>query len=193
MASLEAFGLAEAPLATGAAGAALRYLKDTQKTPAAHVDRLTRLERSGHLLMDESSRANLEVLKTLRDGARKGSLLGVLDRTATSMGGRKLARWLASPLCALPEIHARLDAVEELAGAQRLARGADHAPQGGGGPGAAVRPALAGRWQRAGSARPGGLARAAAQAGRGAVAVLGPAARARWRGRWARCRSWRIC
>ncbi|HEX8705501.1 MAG TPA: DNA mismatch repair protein MutS [Myxococcaceae bacterium] len=116
VASLEAFGLAEAPLATGAAGAALRYLKDTQKTPAAHVDRLTRLERSGHLLMDESSRANLEVLKTLRDGARKGSLLGVLDRTATSMGGRKLARWLASPLCALPEIHARLDAVEELAG-----------------------------------------------------------------------------
>ncbi|MDY7231065.1 DNA mismatch repair protein MutS [Hyalangium rubrum] len=116
VASLEAFGLAEAPLATGAAGAALRYLKDTQKTPAAHVDRLSRLERAGHLLMDESSRSNLEVLKTLRDGARKGSLLGVLDRTATSMGGRKLARWLASPLCALPEIHARLDAVEELSG-----------------------------------------------------------------------------
>ena len=86
VASLEAFGLADAPLATGAAGAALRYLKDTQKTNAAHVDRLSRLERAGHLLMDESSRANLEVLKTLRDGARKGSLLGVLDRTATSMG-----------------------------------------------------------------------------------------------------------
>ncbi len=116
VASLEAFGLAEAPLATGAAGAALRYLKDTQRTNAAHVDRLSRLERAGHLIMDESSRANLEVLKTLKDGARKGSLLGVVDRTATSMGARKLARWLASPLCALPEIHARLDAVEELAG-----------------------------------------------------------------------------
>jgi DNA mismatch repair protein MutS len=114
VASLEAFGLAEAPLATGAAGAALRYLKDTQKTAAAHVDRLSRMERAGHMLMDESSRANLEVLKTLRDGARKGSLLGVLDRTATCMGARKLARWLATPLCALPEIHARLDAVEEL-------------------------------------------------------------------------------
>jgi DNA mismatch repair protein MutS len=114
VASLEAFGLSEAPMATGAAGAALRYLKDTQRTSAAHVDRLSRLERAGHLLMDESSRSNLEVLKTLRDGARKGSLLGVLDRTATSMGGRKLARWLAAPLCALPEIHARLDAVDEL-------------------------------------------------------------------------------
>jgi DNA mismatch repair protein MutS len=114
VATLEAFGLHDMPLATGAAGAALRYLKDTQKTAAAHVDRLSRLERGGQLMMDESSRSNLEVLKTLRDGARKGSLLGVLDRTATSMGGRKLARWLASPLASLPEIHARLDAVEEL-------------------------------------------------------------------------------
>ncbi|XXF81595.1 DNA mismatch repair protein MutS [Myxococcaceae bacterium GXIMD 01537] len=114
VASLEAFGLQDAPLATGAAGAALRYLKDTQKTAAAHVDRLSRLERGGQLLMDDSSRSNLEVLKTLRDGARKGSLLGVLDRTATSMGGRKLARWLAAPLASLPEIQARLDSVEEL-------------------------------------------------------------------------------
>jgi DNA mismatch repair protein MutS len=112
--SLEAFGLQDAPLATGAAGAALRYLKDTQKTPAAHVDRLSRQQRGGHLLMDESSRANLEVLRTLRDGGRKGSLLGVLDRTATGLGARKLARWLGSPLCSLPEINARLDAVDEL-------------------------------------------------------------------------------
>ncbi|HSP79686.1 MAG TPA: DNA mismatch repair protein MutS [Myxococcaceae bacterium] len=112
--SLEAFGLQDAPLATGAAGAALRYLKDTQRTDAAHVDRLSRQERGGHLLMDESSRSNLEVLRTLRDGARRGSLLGVLDRTATGLGARKLARWLSAPLCSLPEINARLDAVEEL-------------------------------------------------------------------------------
>ncbi|HYO71352.1 MAG TPA: DNA mismatch repair protein MutS, partial [Archangium sp.] len=113
--SLEAFGLQDAPLATGAAGAALRYLKDTQKTAAAHVDRLSRHQRGVHLLMDEASRSNLEVLRTLRDGGRKGSLLGVLDRTATGLGARKLARWLAAPLCSLPEINARLDAVEELA------------------------------------------------------------------------------
>ncbi|WNG58175.1 DNA mismatch repair protein MutS [Archangium gephyra] len=112
--SLEAFGLQDAPLATGAAGAALRYLKDTQKTAAAHVDRLSRHQRGVHLLMDEASRSNLEVLRTLRDGGRKGSLLGVLDRTATGLGARKLARWLAAPLCSLPEINARLDAVEEL-------------------------------------------------------------------------------
>ncbi|NBD11081.1 DNA mismatch repair protein MutS [Corallococcus silvisoli] len=114
--SLSAFGLDGSPLATGAAGAALRYLKDTQKTAAAHVDRLSRQERTGCLVMDESSRGNLEVLKSLRDGGRKGSLLGVLDRTATGLGARKLARWLSAPLYSLPEIHARLDAVEELSG-----------------------------------------------------------------------------
>ncbi|MCY1041576.1 DNA mismatch repair protein MutS [Corallococcus sp. bb12-1] len=114
--SLAAFGLDGSALATGAAGAALRYLKDTQKTAAAHVDRLSRQEKSACLVLDESSRGNLEVLKSLRDGGRKGSLLGVLDRTATGLGARKLSRWLSAPLCSLPEITARLDAVEELAG-----------------------------------------------------------------------------
>ncbi|MBF5040931.1 DNA mismatch repair protein MutS [Aggregicoccus sp. 17bor-14] len=116
VASLEAFGLEGSALARGAAGAALRYLKETQRTAASHVDRLSRLERADCLLMDEASRANLEVLRTLRDGARKGSLLGVLDRTCTSLGARRVARWLSAPLCALPEVHARLDAVEELSG-----------------------------------------------------------------------------
>jgi len=112
--SLDGFGLANVPLATAAAGAALRYLKNTQKTQALHVDRLSLLRPETHLLLDESSRANLELLRSLRDGGRSGSLLGVLDRTATAMGARKLARWLSAPLCALPEINARLDAVEEL-------------------------------------------------------------------------------
>ncbi len=116
VASLSAFGLEDAPLATAAAGAALRYVRDTQKTDAAHVDRLSRLDPGRHLLLDESTRANLEITKTMRDGGRKGSLLWVLDRTATGMGARKLARWLSSPLRSLPEITARLDAVEELVG-----------------------------------------------------------------------------
>jgi DNA mismatch repair protein MutS len=115
VASLVGFGIEEAPWATAAAGAALRYVRDTQKTDASHVDRLSRLDRSQHLLLDEASLQNLEVLRTLRDGSRKGSLLGVVDRTVTGMGARKLARWLTAPLRSLPEIGARLDAVEELA------------------------------------------------------------------------------
>ncbi len=116
VASLEGFGLAGAPSATAAAGAALRYLKATQKTEAAHVDRLSLLRPEGFLVLDESSRANLEILRNLRDGGRAGSLLGVLDRTATAPGARKLARWLSAPLRSPAEINARLDAVEELVG-----------------------------------------------------------------------------
>ncbi|MHB8878446.1 MAG: DNA mismatch repair protein MutS, partial [Myxococcaceae bacterium] len=117
--SLDGFGLADAPQATGAAGAALRYLKDTQRTEASHVDRLSLSSGDAHggrLVLDDASRTNLEVLRTSKDGARRGSLIGVLDRTATGMGARKLTRWLVAPLKSLPAIEARLDAVEELAG-----------------------------------------------------------------------------
>jgi len=114
VASLDGFGLSQAPAATAAAGAALRYLKATQRTQAAHVDRLSLLPPDGFLILDESSRANLEVLRSLKDGGRAGSLLGVLDRTLTAPGARKLARWLVAPLTRAAEIDARLDAVEEL-------------------------------------------------------------------------------
>ena len=114
VASLESYGLAQAPLAVGAAGAALRYVKDTQRADASHVDRIQRLTRGETLILDEASRANLEVLRTLREGSRKGSLLGVLDRTVTALGARTLVRWLTHPLCRIQEIQARLDAVQEL-------------------------------------------------------------------------------
>jgi DNA mismatch repair protein MutS len=114
VASLDGFGLSGQPWAVGAAGAALRYLVQTQKADASHVDRLFVHRPEGTLGIDEASRLNLEVLRTLRDGSRKGSLLGVLDRTQTGMGARKLVRWLATPLATRPEIEARLDAVEEL-------------------------------------------------------------------------------
>ena len=115
VAALEGFGLEHAPRATGAAGAALRYLKDTQRTEAAHVTAV-RLEPLGSsLALDTVTRANLELVRTLRDGSRKGSLLGVLDRTVTSLGARKVSSWLLAPLRSLSDIEARLDAVEELA------------------------------------------------------------------------------
>jgi len=116
VASLEGFGLGSAPKAAGAAGAALRYLKDTQRSDARHVDRLSLLRPGSALTLDEATRANLELVRSLRDGTRKGTLLSVVDRTSTGMGARKLSRWLLSPLCSLPEIHARHDAVEALVG-----------------------------------------------------------------------------
>jgi len=120
--SLDGFGVEDGPLALGAAGAALRYLLETQKAKPAHVDRLLPLPTQGFMRLDESSRANLEILRTLRDGARKGSLVGLLDRTCTAPGGRLLASWLVQPLYELSPIRARHDAVEELS-AQAVRRG----------------------------------------------------------------------
>ncbi len=115
VAGLDGFGLQAAPCAVAAAGAALRYLKETQRTDGAHVTGL-RLETLGtSVVLDAVTRANLELVRTLRDGGRKGSLLGVMDRTVTSLGARKLSSWLLAPLRNLQAIERRLDAVEELA------------------------------------------------------------------------------
>ncbi|MBS1149796.1 MAG: mismatch repair protein MutS [Myxococcaceae bacterium] len=116
VASLDGYGLDPKSPSVGAACAALRYLKETQKTPAAHVDRISLLARGSQLVLDESCRTHLELLKTMKDGARPGSLLGVLDQTSTAAGARKLSRWISAPLAQVAAIDARLDAVALLLG-----------------------------------------------------------------------------
>jgi len=114
VATLEAFGVDGAPRAVAAAGAALRYLKDTQRTEARHVHALRRVPLESTLVLDETTRTNLEVLRTMRDGSRAGSLLGVVDRTVTALGARRLSEWLLAPLLDLEAVRTRQDAVEEL-------------------------------------------------------------------------------
>ncbi len=114
VAALDGFGIDGEPATLGAAGAALRYVKTAQKTEAAHIDRIRVSPRGQYLIIDEASRTNLELIRSLRDGARHGSLLGVIDKTATSMGARKLAAWITAPLRSVQAIEARLDAVEAL-------------------------------------------------------------------------------
>jgi len=117
VASLDGFGLSQRPAATAAAGAALAYLAETQRGgSAAHVDRITVFHPEGHLVLDEATVTNLEIARTLHGGKRKGSLLGLLDKTLTPMGGRTLARWILYPLLDLDAIRERHDAVEELTG-----------------------------------------------------------------------------
>ena len=111
---LDGFGVGDLPLGLSAAAAALAYLQETQRTAPAHVDRISRLATEGVLLLDEATRANLEVERSLHGGKRKGSLLGLLDRTVTASGGRLLADWLRYPLTDPAAIGARLDAVGEL-------------------------------------------------------------------------------
>ena len=112
--TLDGFGLGPECVSVGAAGAALRYLRETQKSAATHVDRLSLQSRGGWLTIDDASQANLELVRGLKDGGRAGSLLSVLDRTSTPLGARRLARWLTRPLAERAAIEARLDAVAEL-------------------------------------------------------------------------------
>jgi len=118
--SLDGFGVADLALGLSAAGAALAYLADTQRAEPKHVDRIARLRTEDVLQLDEATRANLELERTLVGGRRKGSLLALIDRTVTAAGGRRLAEWLRYPLADLPGITARHDAVEELVGSSVL-------------------------------------------------------------------------
>ncbi|MCA9231375.1 MAG: DNA mismatch repair protein MutS [Planctomycetales bacterium] len=113
--TLEGFGFGDQTgPALQAAGAVLDYLQETQKTSLAHIDRLLPYQVGRRLEIDEATRRSLEITQTLRDRERTGSLLGVIDRTVTSMGARMLQDWLASPLTDVNSINARLDSVEEL-------------------------------------------------------------------------------
>jgi DNA mismatch repair protein MutS len=116
VASLDGFGVGGLPLGLAAAAAAVSYLAETQRAQPRHVDRLARLATDDALLLDEATRTNLELERTLSGGRRKGTLLALLDRTVTAPGGRRLAEWLRYPLTDLAAIRARQDAVEELAG-----------------------------------------------------------------------------
>jgi DNA mismatch repair protein MutS len=101
-------------LAECASGALLQYLEETQKVDLRHIEQIYPYKIEQYMILDSSSRRHLEITETMRDAKKKGSLLWVLDKTGTAMGGRKLRHWLDQPLMDLDEIQLRLDAVEEL-------------------------------------------------------------------------------
>ena len=90
------------------------YIKETQKTDLDHINKITVYKISRYMALDINARRNLEITEKLRDKSKKGTLLWVLDKTATSMGGRLLRRWLNDPLIDVEAINKRLDAVQEL-------------------------------------------------------------------------------
>ncbi len=112
--SLESFGCHELHGAIQAAGMVLYYLEDTQKGTLSHLQTLQTYHVRDHMVLDDFTRRNLELTETLHDGGRRGSLLGVMDRTVTAMGARKLRHWMTHPLIDLQQIAARQGAVEEL-------------------------------------------------------------------------------
>ena len=105
----------DSPALVAAAGALLTYLHRTQKTELGHIDTLTKYAFGHYMELDWQTRRNLELTETIRSGEKKGSLLWVLDKTRTSMGGRMLRAWLGKPLLSPALIKRRLNAVAELA------------------------------------------------------------------------------
>ena len=112
--TLAGFGIDDRAAEVQAAGALMAYLRETQKTALGHITRLTPFRRADTLGLDEMTRRSLELVRTLREGKREGSLLSVIDCSATAMGARLISEWLTSPLTSAELIAERLDAVEEL-------------------------------------------------------------------------------
>ncbi len=89
------------------------YIEDTQKTKLQHINKIIIYTITKYMALDINARRNLELIEKMRDKSKKGTLLWVLDKTSTSMGGRLLRRWISDPLIDVKEIKERLDAVEE--------------------------------------------------------------------------------
>lgn len=114
VASLDALGIGDYNSGAIGAGALLQYLYDTQKNSLSHLTGITGYTTGKYMLLDSSSRRNLELCETLREKQKRGSLLWVLDKTKTAMGARTLRSYIEQPLIHKDEIVKRLEAVAEL-------------------------------------------------------------------------------
>ena len=112
--SLEGLGLGDYDSGVIAAGSLFRYLLDTQKNTMEHMNKIIPYTTDRYMVIDSSSRRNLELVETLREKQKRGSLLWVLDKTKTAMGARMLRNFVEQPLIDADAINERLDAVTEL-------------------------------------------------------------------------------
>lgn len=101
-------------LAVNAIGVLLKYIEETQKIKPENLNKIVLYEVVKYMALDINSRRNLELTERIKDKSKKGTLLWVLDKTETSMGGRLIRRWINDPLVNVDDINARLDAVEEI-------------------------------------------------------------------------------
>ena len=112
--SLEGLGLGDYDCGVIAAGAVLQYLYETQKSTLDHMTTIVPYATGNYMVLDSSTRRNLELLETMREKQKRGSLLWVLDKTRTAMGARLLRTWIEQPLISREEILKRQNAIEEL-------------------------------------------------------------------------------
>ncbi len=100
--------------AVSAINGLMSYINDTQKARMENLNKIIIYNKEKYMSLDINARRNLELTEKLRDKSKKGTLLWVLDKTETSMGGRLLRRWISDPLIDITDINRRLDAVKEL-------------------------------------------------------------------------------
>jgi len=112
--TLDGFGLKGQKVAVSAAGGVLQYLRSTQKSSVGQLSSIRAYSTASFMILDQFTRHNLELTQSIRGRKTKGSLLDILDRTATAMGARLLRSWLNQPLLDINRLNARLDAVEAL-------------------------------------------------------------------------------
>jgi len=115
VATLEGYGISDKPIALGAAGAIIAYLRDVHKTGSVTLSGLRTYSIESYMIVDSQTQKNLELIKNARDGSSRGTLFSILSKTVTPMGKRKLKQWILQPLRSVKEIEKRLNAVEELA------------------------------------------------------------------------------
>ncbi|SEI39561.1 DNA mismatch repair protein MutS [Lachnospiraceae bacterium A10] len=112
--SLDGLGIIDFPIGIISAGALFKYLIETQKSDLSHMNRITPYRSGNFMMIDGSTRRNLELVETLREKEKRGSLLWVLDKTKTAMGARLLRSYIEQPLIQKSAIEARLDAITEM-------------------------------------------------------------------------------
>ncbi len=118
--SLQAFEIDKYPLSIETAGVLIDYITTTQKRDLWHISSIKFIRTVDYLTIDATAMKNLELVESMRDGSKKATLLGVLDKTRTSMGARNLKQWIERPLRNSKIINERLDAVEELAKSTKI-------------------------------------------------------------------------
>jgi DNA mismatch repair protein MutS len=113
--TLDGYGMGSKKVALGAAGAVMAYLQDVHKTNTVTITGMRAYTVDAHMVVDSTTQRNLELVRNVRDGSTRGTLLSVLSKTLTPMGKRRLKQWMLQPLRERAAIERRLDAVEELA------------------------------------------------------------------------------
>jgi DNA mismatch repair protein MutS len=112
--TLKGFGIERLQNGIVAAGVVLHYLQETQRVNLSHLNKISIYNPSDYMILDYSTKRNLEIITSMQEGTREGSLISILDKTQTAMGGRLLKKWISAPLRDVNAIRQRLNAVENL-------------------------------------------------------------------------------